>query len=74
MLIFLLFFYSEPQWGASGPSQSDFIRTYYAALGNTPMAVTKTNESLPGRRYPQGPAALRRHGAPVGGALREGPL
>ena len=57
--IFLLFFYSKTQWDASGPSHSlsRFIRKYYAAVGKTPTAVTKTNE-LPGRHYPQGCAAF----------------
>ena len=56
--IFLLFFYSKTQWDASGPSHSlsRFIRKYYAAVGKTPTAVTKTNE-LPGH-YPQGCAAF----------------
>ena len=75
MLIFLFLFYPKTQWDASGPLHSlrEFLRTYYAALGNTPTAVTKTNESLPGRHYPQVPAALRLTGAPLGGAVREGP-
>ena len=75
MLIFLFLFYPKTQWDASGPLHSlrEFLRTYYAALGNTPTAVTKTNESLPVRHYPQGPAALRLTGAPLGGAVREGP-